>query len=362
MFVLDSHCDTPSQIMRLRDLSLDNPYAHIDFPKLKKGGVDASFFALYTPGTMDPDAATRYALEMIAGVNDAVEASSDIAALANTPEEAFRNKDNGKISIFLGMENGLPVQGSLALLRQFYRMGVRYLTLTHNTDNLICDSAAQGQRWGGLSPFGREVVAEMNRLGMIIDLAHASDKTFYDCIKYSKAPVVSTHSCCRALAKHRRNMTDDMIKCIAEADGVIQINFYPLFLSDEFADTLEHSGLDPIADEIEARFIKDPASESNRRDWTEIQQKLAELKRPSYKRIIDHIDHAVSIAGVDHVGIGSDFDGINVTPEGLEDVSKMTVLFEEMRKRGYSESDIEKIAGLNFLRVMKTVESLAERK
>ena len=197
---------------------------------------------------------------------------------------------------------------------------------------------------------------------MIIDLAHASDKTFYDCIKYSKAPVVSTHSCCRALAKHRRNMTDDMIKCIAEAGGVIQINFYPLFLSDEFADTLEHSGLDPIADEIEARFIKDPASELNRRDWTEIQQKLAELKRPSYKRIIDHIDHAVSIAGVDHVGIGSDFDGINVTPEGLEDVSKMPVLFEEMRKRGYSESDIEKIAGLNFLRVMKTVESLAERK
>lgn len=240
------------------------------------------------------------------------------------------------------MENGLPIQGSLALLRQFYRMGVRYMTLTHNTDNLICDSAAQGQRWGGLSPFGREVVAEMNRLGMIIDLAHASDKTFYDCIKYSKAPVVSTHSCCRALAKHRRNMTDDMIKCIAETGGVIQINFYPLFLSDEFAETLEHSGLDPIADEIEARFIKDPASEANRRDWIEIQQKLAELKRPSYKRIIDHIDHAVSIAGVDHVGIGSDFDGINVTPEGLEDVSKMPVVFEEMRKRGYSESDIEK--------------------
>ena len=202
----------------------------------------------------------------------------------------------------------------------------------------------------------------MNRLGMIIDLAHASDKTFYDCIKYSKAPVVSTHSCCRALAKHRRNMTDDMIKCIAETGGVIQINFYPLFLSDEFAETLEHSGLDPIADEIEARFIKDPASEANRRDWIEIQQKLAELKRPSYKRIIDHIDHAVSIAGVDHVGIGSDFDGINVTPKGLEDVSKMPVVFEEMRKRGYSESDIEKIAGLNFMRVMKTVETLAERR
>ena len=199
MFVLDSHCDTPSQIMRLRNLSVDNPYAHVDFPKLRAGGVDASFFALYTPGTMSPDAATRYALEMLAGINDAVEATPDMAALANSPEEAYRNKAAGKISVFVGMENGLPIQGSLALLRQFYRMGVRYMTLTHNTDNQICDSAAEGHMWGGLSPFGRQVVAEMNRLGMIIDLAHASDSTFYDCVRCSKAPVVSTHSCCRAL-------------------------------------------------------------------------------------------------------------------------------------------------------------------
>ena len=360
MFVLDSHCDTPSQIMRLRNLSVDNPYAHVDFPKLRAGGVDASFFALYTPGTMSPDAATRYALEMLAGINDAVEATPDMAALANSPEEAYRNKAAGKTSVFVGMENGLPIQGSLALLRQFYRMGVRYMTLTHNTDNQICDSAAEGHRWGGLSPFGRQVVAEMNRIGMIIDLAHASDATFYDCVRCSKAPVVSTHSCCRALASHRRNMTDDMLRAIAAVDGVIQINFYPVFLSDKFAKELAASGLDDKADAVEEEFIKAPGNPDKYKSWVEVQKELASLDRPSYKVVVDHIEHAVRVAGIDHVGVGSDFDGINVTPEGLEDVSKIGVVFEEMRARGYSESDIEKVAGGNFIRVMNRVKEVAE--
>lgn len=358
MFVLDSHCDTPSQIVRLRNLSADNPYAHIDIPKLIKGGVDASFFALYTSGTMEPDAATRYALEMLAGVYDAVEAD-DRAALAFSAEQARANKAAGKVSIMLGMENGLPIQNSLGLLRMFFRMGVRYLTLTHNTDNQICDSAAQGTKWHGLSPFGRKVVAEMNRLGMIVDLAHASDETFFDCVRCSRAPVVSTHSCCRALAGHRRNMSDPMLKAIAACGGVIQINFYPLFLSDAFAAELEKSGLDPVADAIESEFIKDPADPEKYRTWVEIQQKLASLKRPSYKVVVDHIDHAVQVAGIDHVGIGSDFDGINVTPEGLENASMMPVIFEEMKARGYSEKDICKVAGENFLRVMNDVASVA---
>ena len=352
MFVLDSHCDTPSQIMRLRNLSVDNPYAHVDFPKLRAGGVDASFFALYTPGTMSPDAATRYALEMLAGINDAVEAAPDMAALANSPEEAYRNKAAGKTSVFVGMENGLPIQGSLALLRQFYRMGVRYMTLTHNTDNQICDSAAEGHRWGGLSPFGRQVVAEMNRLGMIIDLAHASDATFYDCVRCSKAPVVSTHSCCRALASHRRNMTDDMLRAIAAVDGVIQINFYPVFLDDSFRKVLAESRLQEEGERIEAAYIADPSNLSKRKAWYEIVDSLTNLPRPSYKRIVDHIDHAVSIAGIDHVGIGSDFDGIEVTPDGMEDISKISLVFEEMKSRGYSDEDIKKVAGGNFLELL----------
>lgn len=359
MFVLDSHCDTPSQIIRLRNLSADNPYAHVDFPKLRKGGVDAAFFALYTSGTMDPDAATRYALEMLAGVYDAVEADPNVA-LAFSVSEALANKAAGKTSIMIGMENGLPIQENLGLLRMFYRMGVRYMTLTHNTDNQICDSAAQGKKWHGLSPFGRQVVAEMNRLGMVVDLAHASDETFYDCIRCSKAPVVSTHSCCRALAGHRRNMTDDMLKALSANGGVIQINFYPLFLSDEFASVLDKSGLDPKADAVESEFIKDPADPEKYKAWVDVQLELEALKRPSYKVVVDHIDHAVQVAGIDHVGIGSDFDGINVTPEGLENASKMPIIFEEMRRRGYSESDIEKVVGGNFLRVMEEVAAIAK--
>ena len=359
MYILDSHCDTPSQIIRLRNLMVDNPYAHVDFPKMLKGNIDASFFALYTPGTMTPDQATRYALEMLSAVYDTLDDASGIAAFARTPEEAISNKRNGLISIFIGMENGLPVQNSLSLLRQFSRMGVSYMTLTHNTDNQICDSAAEGRRWHGLSPFGRKVVDEMNRLGMIIDLAHASDETFFDCIRCSKAPVVSTHSCCRALAGHRRNMSDEMLKALAVNGGVIQINFYPLFLSDDFGKTLEESGLEPAADAAESDFISDPADPEKYRKWVEMQKKLEGLRRPSYKRVVDHIDHAVSVAGIDHVGIGSDFDGINVTPEGLEDISKTGIVFEEMRRRGYSEDEIAKVAGGNFLRVMNEIQSAA---
>ena len=359
MFILDSHCDTPSQIIRLRNLNVDNPFAQVDFPKMVRGGVSASFFALYTPGTMSPDAATRYALEMLAGVNDAVESSGGLARITLDADSALKNHSDGKISIFTGMENGLPVQENLSLLRQFYRMGVRYMTLTHNTDNQICDSAAEGKRWHGLSPFGRKVVAEMNRLGMIIDLAHASDEAFYDCIRCSKAPVVSTHSACRALANHRRNMTDDMLRAIAVVDGVIQICFYPVFISDEFAGVLSESGLEE-KEYIENEFIADPASPEKYNGWLEVLKELQALPRPSFKRVVDHIDHAVSVAGIDHVGIGSDFDGINVTPEGLEDVSRIQVIFEEMRSRGYSDADICKVAGGNFLRVMERVKEVAE--
>lgn len=360
MYILDSHCDTPSQIIRLRNLAADNPFAHVDFPKMRRGHIDASFFALYTPGTMEPDAATRYALQMLAAVKDSVEESHELAALARTPEDALSNKRKDLISIFIGMENGLPVQNDLSLLREFHRMGVSYMTLTHNTDNQICDSAAVGKKWHGISPFGRKVIAEMNRLGMIIDLAHASDEAFFDCIRCSKAPVVSTHSCCRALAGHRRNMSDEMLKALSINGGVIQINFYPVFLSDEFANILGESGLDDLADSVEAEFIKDPGNPDKYRNWTGVLQRLEQLDRPSYKKVVDHIDHAVAVAGIDHVGIGSDFDGINVTPAGLEDISKMGIIFDEMRRRGYSEEEIAKVAGGNFLRVMSEVQSAGD--
>ena len=359
MFVLDSHCDTPSQLLRLLDPGKDNPRSHVDFPKLRAGGVDAAFFALYTPNSLAPDAATRYALQMLAAVYDAVQAHPESVAMAFSPDEAMANKAAGRTSILLGMENGSPIQESLSLLRQFYRMGVRYVTLTHNGDNAIADSAAEGTHWHGLSPFGKKVVAEMNRLGMIVDTAHVSDETFFDCIRHSKAPVVSTHSCCRALASHRRNMSDDMLRALSDAGGVIQINFYPVFLSDAFARTLAASGLEERMD-VEAAWIADPADPQKRAAWYALQDELASLDRPSCQRVVDHIDHAVEVAGIDSVGIGSDFDGIEVTPRGLENIACLGAVFEEMRRRGYSETEIAKVAGGNFLRVFNEVIRLAQ--
>ena len=194
------------------------------------------------------------------------------------------------------------------------------MTLCHSRDNLICDScASRVKRWHGLSPFGREVVAEMHRLGMLVDVSHVSDETFYDVLKYSSKPVVATHSCCRALTDHPRNMTDDMSRALAEKGGVIQINFYPVFLDGSFHE-----------------------------------EEMYTAPRPSYKRIVDHIDHVVSLVGIDYVGIGSDFDGIDVAPEGLENISMMPKVFEEMRRRGYSENDIAKVASENFLNVLSS--------
>ena len=355
MFILDSHCDTPSQILRLRNLAIDNVRGHVDIPKMKRGGVGASFFALYTPSSLGPDAACRKALELLSAVYDTVESSDGSLALAFSPEDAVSNSSKGLISIFIGMENGSPIGESLSLLRMFFRAGVRYMTLVHSSDNAICDSCASPVKtWHGLSGFGRQVVAEMNRLGMLIDVSHASDDTFYDVIRCSKVPVVATHSCCRALASHPRNMTDDMIRTLAAHGGVIQINFYPVFLDDAFASVLAASGLLERGEPVEQAFIANPA---RRAAWYDILDRLAALPRPSYKRIVDHIDHAVSIAGIDHVGIGSDFDGIEVTPDGMENISMLPRLFDEMRSRGYSDIDIEKIAGRNFLRVMEYVQN-----
>ena len=306
MQVFDSHVDTPSQLIRLRNIGIDNRHGHVDFPKLRRGGVGGSFFALYTPAEMAPDAATRYALEMISAVYDAVDDNPDYAALAFSPEEAEENGKEGLISVFIGMENGSPIQQSLPLLRTFYRLGVSYVTLTHNGDNAIADSAAEGKRWHGLSPFGKQVVAEMNALGMMIDLSHASDETFWDCIRLSEAPA---------------------------------------FLSERFLSDPADAALFDEGERVEAAFIADPGDPQRVKAWEAMQDRLETLWRPGVREIVDHIDHAVSIVGIDHVGIGSDFDGILVPPAGLENVSRIGCVFDEMRRRGYDDEQVEKVAG-----------------
>ena len=354
--IYDSHMDTPSQLIRLRNLEIDNPLAHVDFPKMRAGKVDGAFFALYTPAEMEPDAATRYALEMISAVYDVADANQDVAAVTFTPEEAAQNRKEGIISLFMGMENGSPIQESLPLLRTFYRLGVSYLTLTHNGDNAIADSAAEGKRWGGLSPFGRQVVAEMNALGMMIDLSHTSDQTFWDCIKLSEAPVVATHSCCRALCSHRRNLTDEMLQALGEKNGYVGINYNPGFLTDDFGTKPEEAALLEEADRVEAAFIREPGNAEKVKAWNRMQERLLkEVRRPGVKEVADHIDHAVKWAGIDHVGIGSDYDGILLTPEGLENISKSEALWEELRRRGYTQSQIDKISGGNLMAVYERI-------
>jgi len=345
----DSHQDTPSQLLRLRDPGIDNNYSQVDFPKLKKGGVDGAFWALYTPPDYDPSQAESYATRLLDAIYAAAARYPGAAAVTISPSEAVENRGKGLFSIFIGMENGLPIGNSLDKLHSFYRRGVRYVTLTHNADNPIADSAAGHATWGGLSPFGREVLAEMNRLGIMVDLSHSADSTFWDCIKYSKAPVIASHSCCRALCQHRRNLTDDMLRALADKGGYVGINFCPSFLSDSFGKGYE-SLLDE-ADAAEAAFIADPADASRIEAWHRAQDRIASVPRPGVKEVVDHIDHAVEICGIDHVGIGSDYDGILIAPEGLDDVSAMPLVFTEMNRRGYSKEDIEKVSGTNLMRV-----------
>lgn len=355
MFVLDSHCDTPSQILRLRDMSKDNDHAHVDFPKLVRGKVDGAFFALYIPAKYDadPDSGFTYAQRLLDGVLRSVQENSHAAALCVSRSQALENKADDRFSVFLGLENGSPIGHDLERLRWFHDEGVRYVTLCHSGHNQICDSCAPAVgRWNGLSPFGKNLIKEMNRIGMLVDVSHISDASFRDVLDTSARPVVATHSCCRALADHPRNMTDDMIRSLADAGGVVQINFYPLFIDSQFKHTLLSSDIVDRGEAIESEFIADPSNSAKREAWNRIQDELQALSRPSFRRIADHIEHVVEIAGIDHVGIGSDFDGIEVTPDGLEDISMMPVLFEELRSRGYSEPDLTKIAGENFFRIL----------
>lgn len=352
MFILDSHCDTPSQIYRLSDLSIDNQRGHVDIPKMKRGGIDACFFALYIPYAYSESDAVAYSEKILSKLEDCVACNSDALAFATNREEAMANKARGLISVFVGLENGSALGNDPGRLDWFYSKGVRYVTLCHNADNRICDSAAQGTTHNGLSSFGRDIVKRMNSLGMLVDCAHMNDKSFYDVLDCSDSPVVSTHSCCRALSDHRRNMSDDMIKALAANGGVIQIAFYPVFLSLEFNRILAESEAWRIGDGIEQEFIADPSNIAKRQAWWKILDSLEALPRPPFTLVNDHIDHVVNLVGIDHVGIGSDFDGIAVTPAGLEDISRTKVVFEEMARRGYNDEEIAKAAGENFLKLL----------
>lgn len=352
MIVLDAHCDAPSQMLRLRDYGKDNSHAQVDFPKMRRGGVDASFFALYVPAYMQGEQATEYAWRLLDEVDRQVSGNSDIVAYARCASSVLRNRSDGRLSVILGIENASAIGESFELLKEFYKRGVRYITLTHSADNQVGDSCTGVHTWGGLSPFGRELIPEMNRRRMMIDLAHSSDDTMRDVLSLSSKPVAYTHGCCRALASHKRNISDEMIRAIADGGGVVCMSIYPCFLDDDFVGVLERSSLEQKM-WVEDEFIKSPSDPDKIKAWNALQDELSSLPRPGVQRVVDHIEHAVNVAGIEHVGIGTDYDGIEVCPAGLEDISHFPMIWEEMRKRGFGKREISMIAGDNFLRVMR---------
>jgi membrane dipeptidase len=297
------------------------------------------------------------ALDLIDVVYEQVGRHSDVLGMATTADEIVRLHLQGRVAILMGVEGGHIIQEDLRALDIYYRLGVRYMTLTHTANTKWADSSGDKPQWNGLRDFGREVVERMNRLGMMVDVSHVSDKTFYDALAATKAPVIASHSSCRDLCDVPRNMTDDMIRALAKNGGVMDINFYSGFLSPDFAAAYKKVAPQIRAEEstAEKQYANDRKrlAEELRNIWARYE---SQFPAPSYTVIADHIDHAVKVGGIDHVGLGSDFDGIGSAPKGMEDVSKLPDLVRELARRGYSEQDLKKILGGNLLRVMRQVE------
>jgi membrane dipeptidase len=354
--VIDTHCDTPMVMLdRGLDIGQRSTTNDVDLIRMKEGGLDAIFFAVFIANDLDLKHPSRKALEMIDEIYRQVENHPDLAEMAFSPEDIRAIHEKGKRAILIGMENGGPLEGSLRLLRDYYRLGVRYITLTHNGNNDICDSSSpDAPRWNGVSPFGKEVIKEMNRLGMLIDVSHISDKSFWDVLEISSAPVFASHSCTRSLCEVNRNLTDDMIKALAAKGGVIQITLCSFFVDEEYmkAAAKNDKELEP-----QKKLLAEKYKDDQDAYWNALIALWKKTGPPSPKleSLIDHIDHVVKLVGVDYVGLGSDYDGSGSYPQGLEDVSGFPLITYHLLKRGYSEEDIKKILGGNFLRVFEKV-------
>jgi membrane dipeptidase len=360
--VLDLHCDTPGLIeAEGYDLGQRHDYGQVDIPRMREGGATGVFFSIYTSATgSTPPQAVKKALAMIDLVQQEVARHPADLVLATSAAEIVAAKAAGKLAILMGVEGGHMIDSNLEVLRSFFRLGARYMTLTHSADTPWAGSSGSKLN-KGFDDFGRQVVREMNRLGMMIDVSHVSDQTFFDTIESSSAPVIASHSSCRALASHARNMTDEMLQALAKNGGVVHINYYNSFLDDGYrarADAFKD--IDQRRKEITKTLAADP--KRREAEYRKLNQELiGKAGRVPLTRLLDHFEHAVKVAGVEHVGLGSDFDGVNdQLPEGMEDISKIPNLVDGLKKRGFAEADIEKILGANTLRVMREVEAAAE--
>lgn len=360
--VFDTHADTPQRFLFDQfDLGHRDADGGVDIPRMREGGVGAIFFALWVPIDITGPKATRRASDLMDTVYKQFQLHPADLTLATCSEQVRAARAQGKIAVLMGVEGGHAIDNNLDVLRDFFARGVRYMTLTHNAATDWADSSSQSPRHKGLTEFGREVVREMNRLGMLVDISHVSDQTFYDVLEVSRSPVIASHSCCRAICNVPRNMTDGMIKALAAHGGVIHITFHNAFLSQQYSDATQSLGPEWIS-RLDA--IGDKYGENEARKLAEGQRlsdeyvRAAKLPPVSWEKIVDHIDHAVRLVGAGHVGLGSDFDGAFM-PEGMEDATKFPNITESLLRRGYSETDVRKILGGNTLRVMAEIERVA---
>jgi membrane dipeptidase len=364
ILTVDTHCDTPMNFAESNfDLGVWHEKGCVDFPKMKAGGLNSEFFAVFIAQGIRNDSAYDAvhdkALQIFDAIHNDVRNNSFFAEIALTPDDAYRLKREGRIAAFIGLENGYPIGKNISRIKQYYDLGARYMTLAHTRNNDLCDSSTDpaGPENGGLSPLGEKVVAEMNRLGMMVDVSHISDEAFYDVLKVSKAPVIASHSSCRALCGSPRNLTDDMLLNLKDNGGVVQICILSSFLK-----TPEPiPEMDEMLNEVNIKFgnyddLSTDSQKMMRDEYSAIQKKYE--KPATVKDIVDHIDHAVQVIGIDHVGIGTDFDGGGGV-EGCRSAADVKNITVELLRRGYSKTDIEKIWGGNIMRVMRRVQEIS---
>ena len=362
--VVDTHDDTTQRLLDNNfDLASRHADGSIDIPRMREGNLGAIFFSIWIPSRVTGPEAVEKALVQIDAVREQARKHSKDLVLATTAAEIRRAHQEGKVAALMGVEGGHMINSDLAVLRRYASLGVRYMTLTHSGNDEWADSSTDKPVHNGLTGFGKEVVREMNRLGVIVDISHVSDKTFYDALEVSKAPLFASHSSCRSICDAPRNMTDQMMRDLAGEGGVVQINFHVGFLSQEFR---EAEKKDPkINEDIALRVRQRCGGDGNEACMLLEGDKLTRefvaqgrLPRVDYGKIIEHIDHAVKVAGVEHVGLGSDFDGANM-PYGMEDATMLPKITEALLAKGYSEGDVRKILGENTLRVMADVERVS---
>jgi membrane dipeptidase len=362
--VLDTHDDTTQRLMlKGFDLGKRNPDGHIDIPRMREGGMNAIFFSIWIDGRIMGPPAVQKALDQIDAVHENVRKFSKDMVFARTAADVRSAHAQGKIAALMGVEGGHMIGNDIRMVRVFGDLGVRYMTLSHFYNDEWADSSTDKPAHNGLTDYGKEIVREMNRQGIMVDISHVSDKTFYDALEVSKAPLIASHSSCRALCDHVRDMSDEMIKALAAKGGVIQINYEKSFIDQDYKNAYDKATGGGGVVATLSQIVKDCGGDEECvvKAETALERKMtAEGKLPhvSWERIIDHIDHAVKLVGADHIGLGSDFDGASM-PDGMEDCSKLPKITEALVRMGYSDQDIRNILGENTLRVMEQVERVS---